>query len=179
VRVLAAVLVLLSMLSGCQRGTASQELAQHRARVSTLEAENAHLRGQNSLSEAERDQLRQQVNSLATDLARLQAERAIELGGAVTLGENLVVVPKETQPGQWVAVYVRNYPVRLLPMAGIALRDSRGRNLAHITRLAAANVFLMPIPRDIEPGLYQIVIGESGPMGPGAQIDDQVPITIR
>lgn len=178
-KVLPPILVVLSLLLGCQRGTASQELEQHRARVSTLEAENAHLRGQVTLAEADRDQLRQQVNSLATDLARLEATRTIELGGAVSLGENLVVVPREAQPGQWVAVYVRNYPIRLLPMAGIALRDPQGRNLSHITQLAAANVFLMPIPRDIGPGTYQIVIGESGPMGPGAMIDDQVPITVR
>lgn len=178
-KVLLPLLVTLSLLLGCARGTALQELEQHRARVSTLEAENAHLRGQLTLADADRDQLRQQVNTLATDLARLEAARAIEAGGAVTLGENLVVIPKEVQPGQWVAVYVRNYPIRLLPMAGVALRDPQGRNLTHITRLSAANVFLMPIPRDTQPGAYQLVLGESGPMGPGVRIDDQVPITIR
>jgi len=77
------------------------------------------------------------------------------------------------------AVLVRNYPLRLLPMAGVALRDAEGNNLAHITRLAAANVFLMPIPTDIAPGTYQIVIGESGPLGLGMKIDDLVLVTLR
>lgn len=160
-------------------GTAPQELEQMRARVSTLEAENAHLRGQNSLTQSERDQLRQQVTSLATDLAKVQAEKGGEVARAVGVSENLVVMPKEVLPGEWVAVHVKNYPPRLLPQSGVALRGAGESNLAHITRLSAANVFLLTIPRSVRPGVYQVVLGEAGPLGPGAKVDDRVSITVR
>lgn len=165
------------MLVGCRAGTAGQELPQLRARVSTLEAENAHLQGQLSLTEADRDQLRQQVGNLTTELARSGAGG----GGAseVASSTNLTIVPREVRPGEWVAVYVRNYPTRLLTLAGVALRGTDEKNLAHVKRLAEANLFLLPIPKGVKPGPYRIVIGEAGQMGPGAKLDDQVAITIR
>lgn|GEM_PF-5904002 len=177
-RRLAAFLLLSSVLAGCRAGTAPQELEQLRARVSTLEAENAHLRGQSSLAESERDQLRQQVNTLATELAKAQAGGAV--GAAeVVAGQNLVVVPNQVRPGEWIAVYVRNYPLRLLPLAGVALRGGDDTNLAHVKRLAQANLYLLPIPQSVAPGSYRVVIGEAGPLGPGAKLDDQVSVTVR
>lgn len=167
------------LVTGCRAGTATQELAQLRARASTLEAENAHLQGQVTLMESERDQLRQQVNTLATDLAKAQAAQEVAVGGAVALSENLVVVPKEVRSGEWVAVHVKNYPIRLLPQAGIALRGEGDKNLAQVKQLSAANVFLLPVPRGLTPGSYQVVIGEAGALGPGAKLDDKVAITIK
>lgn len=168
--------LVLALTAGCRAGTAPQELAQLRARASTLEAENAHLQGQVSLIETERDQLRQQVNTLATDLAKARAGTpAID----VSAGENLVVVPKSAYPGEWVAVHIRNYPARLLPQAAIALRAPDGKNLTHVRKLSAANVFLLPVPATVTPGDYKVVLGEAGELGPGAKLDDQVAITIR
>lgn len=170
-------LLVSALLSGCRAGTAAQELPQLRARVSTLEAENAHLQGQLSLTEAERDQLRQQVGSLTGELARSGTG-----GGGmaeVVTSNNLVVLPHQVYPGEWVAVYVRNYPTRLLTLAGVALRGQDEQNLAHVRRLAEANLFLLPIPADVPPGPYRIVLGEAGELGPGAKLDDQVAITIR
>ncbi|HYF78171.1 MAG TPA: hypothetical protein VD973_13605, partial [Symbiobacteriaceae bacterium] len=92
---------------------------------------------------------------------------------------NLVVLPHTVYPGEWVAVYVRNYPTRLLTLAGVALRGQDGQNLAHVRRLAEANLFLLPIPTNVPPGSYRIVLGEAGELGPGAKLDDQVSITIR
>lgn len=166
-------------IPGCGSGTAPQELAQLRARVSTLEAENAHLRGQGTLIESERDQLKQQVNTLATDLAKVEAARGAAVSGSVAVSENLVVVPREVRPGEWVAVHIKNYPPRLLPQAGIALRGPDGKNLAQVSRLAAANVFLMPVPRALAPGSYEVVLGEAGTLGPGAKLDDRIAITIK
>lgn len=172
--------VALAVLVGCKAGTAPQELAQLRARVSTLEAENAHLQGQVSLIEAQRDQLREQSNTLATQLAKAEAGGTAAPGGTdVAAGENLVVVPRNVRPGEWVAVHVRNYPARLLPQAGVALRGPDNKNLTQVRQLAAANVFLLPIPPAAAPGTYKIVIGEAGQLGPGAKLDDQVPITVR
>lgn len=173
---LAATLVL---LAGCRTGTAQQELEQLRTRASTLEAENAHLRGQVSLTEQERDQLRQQNNSLATDLAKAQATAAVGGTAEVVAGEHLVVLPREVHAGEWVAVYVKNYPVRLLPLAGVALRGATGANLSHVKQLAGANLFLLSIPQTVPPGDYSIVLGEAGPMGPGAKLDDQVAIAVK
>lgn len=167
------------LLAGCRSGTAQQELVQLRARVSTLEAENAQLRGQTSIAESERDQLRQQVTSLATEAAKANAAGTAGLSGAVAAGENLVVVPAEVRPGEWVAVYVRNYPLRLLNQAGVALRGTGPENLARIGQLAQANVLLLPIPKAIEPGSYKVVLGEAGQLGPGAKLDDQVSIVVR
>lgn len=118
-----------AMLAGCRAGSAPQELEQLRARVSILEAENAHLQGQVSLTEAERDQLRQQLGQSTAELARAQNAAT---GGSVVLGENLVVMPRTVFPGEWVAVYVRNYPTRLLPQAGIALRGARRAEPGHL-----------------------------------------------
>lgn len=172
-----AVFLVSTLLTGCTAGTAPQELEQLRARVSTLEAENAHLQGQISLIETERDQLRQQVNTLATDLAKAQsAPGATEL--AISSSQNLVIVPREVRPGEWVAVHVRNYPTRLLPQAGVALRGKGETNLAHVKRLSSANVFLLPVPQSAAPGAYRVVLGEAGELGPGAKLDDQVAITI-
>lgn len=168
--------IAIALVGGCRTGTAPQELAQLRARASTLEAENAHLQGQVSLIETERDQLRQQVNTLATDLAKAQAGKG---PADVSAGENLVVVPRAAYPGEWVAVHIRNYPARLLPQAGLALRAPDGKNVTHIKKLAAANVFLLPIPAATTPGDYRVVLGEAGELGPGAKLDDQVAITIR
>ncbi|HYG60599.1 MAG TPA: hypothetical protein VD902_21205 [Symbiobacteriaceae bacterium] len=176
-----ALLLVSGLLAGCRAGTAPQELEQLRARVSTLEAENAHLRGQLSLVESERDQLSQQVNTLATDLAKAEGTRAAGGGGGdttVIAGQNLVVVPRQVRPGEWIAVYVRNYPARLLPQAGVALRGKGDANLAHVKRLAAANLFLLPVPQNAKPGDYRVVIGEAGELGPGAKLDDQVGITV-
>ncbi|MDF2627167.1 MAG: hypothetical protein K0R39_998 [Symbiobacteriaceae bacterium] len=171
-------LLISALLSGCRAGTAGQELPQLRARVSTLEAENAHLQGQLSLTEAERDQLRQQVGDLTGELARSGTG-----GGGmaeVVTSNNLVVLPHQVYPGEWVAVYVRNYPTRLLTLAGVALRAQGDEtNLAHVRRLAEANLFLLPIPANVGPGPHRIVLGEAGELGPGAKIDDQVAITIR
>ncbi|HYF90635.1 MAG TPA: hypothetical protein VD969_00170 [Symbiobacteriaceae bacterium] len=174
-----ALVLIASLLAGCRAGTAGQELPQLRARVSTLEAENAHLQGQLSLTEADRDQLRQQVGNLTTEMAKAGAGGGG--GGApdVSAGTNLVVMPKQVHPGEWVAVYVRNYPTRLLSLAGVALRRADDKNLAHVRRLAEANVFLLPVPQGLTAGSYRIVLGEAGQLGPGAKLDDQVPITIR
>jgi outer membrane murein-binding lipoprotein Lpp len=166
--------------AGCRSGgTAGQELAQLRARVSTLEAENAHLQGQVSLTEAERDQLQSQVNTLTTEVAKAQGGGGGTPAEAVA-GTNLVVMPKEVHPGEWIAVYVRNYPLRLLPQAGVALRTAAAEtNLTHVGKLNQANIFLLPVPPALAPGPYRVVIGEAGALGPGAKLDDQVAITIR
>lgn len=178
-RTLLSILVLLLvLLTGCRSGTATQELAQLRARVSTLEAENAHLQGQVSLAEAERDQLRQQNNSLATDLAKAQAGVGGDVMTDVTASDNLVVLPRDVRPGEWVAVHVRNLPTRLLPEAGVALRSTGETNLAQVTKLQSANLFLLAIPNTVQPGTYRVVLGQAG-LGPGAKIDDQVTINIR
>lgn len=174
-----SLLLALLLLSGCRAGTAEQEVGQLRARASTLEAENAHLRGQVSLLESERDQVRSQVNSLATDLAKAQAAQGAQAGGLVAAGEHLVVVPREVRPGEWLAVYVQNYPVRLLPQAGVALRGDDQTNLAHVKKLAEANLFLLPVPRDVTQGSYRVVLGEAGALGPGARLDDQVSVVVR
>jgi len=166
-------------LAGCRAGTAPQELEQLRARASTLEAENAHARGQLSLAESERDQLKEQVNALATELARTQAGQGLDATGLSTAGQNLVILPRQVRPGEWVAVHIRNYPTRLLSQAGIALRGAGATNLAHISRLSSANVFLLPIPRSATPGSYQVVLGEAGALGPGAKLDDRVTIFIK
>ncbi|HWI50647.1 MAG TPA: hypothetical protein VNT01_00725 [Symbiobacteriaceae bacterium] len=172
-----SLLLIGALLAGCRAGTAGQELPQLRARVSTLEAENAHLQGELSLTEADRDQLRQQVGNLTTELARAGGGG----GGAaeVAASTNLVVMPRDVRPGEWVAVYVRNYPTRLLTMAGVALRGADNQNLAHVRRLAEANLFLLPVPPNVGAGSYRIVLGEAGQLGPGARLDDQVAITIR
>ncbi|HWI64314.1 MAG TPA: hypothetical protein VNT75_20940 [Symbiobacteriaceae bacterium] len=176
-RVWLSLLLISALLAGCRAGTAGQELPQLRARVSTLEAENAHLQGELSLSEAERDQLRQQVGNLTTELARAGGGG----GGTaeVAASTNLVVMPRDVRPGEWVAVYVRNYPTRLLSQAGVALRGKENTNLAHVKRLAEANLFLLPVPAGVETGSYRIVLGEAGQLGPGAKLDDQVSVTIR
>jgi outer membrane murein-binding lipoprotein Lpp len=166
------------LLAGCRAGTAPQELEQLRVRASTLEAENAQLQGQLSLTEAERDQLRQQVSSMGTELAKAQGGAGAG-DQAVAASQNLVVLPRDVRPGEWVAIYVRNYPVRLLNLAGVAVRkEGNTANVAHVKRLAAANLFLLPIPTTVEPGAYRIVLGEAGELGPGAKLDDQVSITI-
>lgn len=172
-------LLLAGMLAGCRLGTAAPELEQLRARVSVLEAENAHLLGQSSLMESERDHLRQQIASLTTEMARQQAEQTTGTLRSVAASENLVVLPREVIAGQWVAVHIRNYPPRLLPQAGLALRGGDNTNLTRVTRLTTANVFLISVPRTALPGTYQIVLGESGPLGPGAKIDDSVSIRVR
>lgn len=176
VRLIVLPVLVAAMLAGCRAGSSPQELEQLRARVSTLEAENAHLQGQVSLTEAERDQLRQQVSQVTADLARAENAAA---GGDVVLGEHLLVMPRTVAPGEWVAVYIRNYPTRLLPMAGIALRGADEQNLATLRQLSAANIFLLTIPRGLAPGDYRVVIGEAGELGPGAKLDDQVTITVR
>lgn len=173
------VMVVLFVIAGCRSGTATRELEQLRARAATLEAENAHLQGQITLLEAEREQLRQQVNTLATDLARVEGQRAIVGLDTLVASENLVAVPSRVAPGEWVAVHVKNYPPRLLPMAGIALRGPDNRNISRISKLASANVFLLPIPRTVGPGRYEIVLAESGTLGPGARVDDRVTIIVR
>lgn len=174
-----SLLLTLVLLAGCRAGTAPQELEQLRARVSTLEAENAHLRGQTSLMESEREQLRDQANRLAAELAKAEARGGVEAAGATAVSEILTVVPSEVRPGEWIAVHVRNYPSRLLPHAGVALRAAGDQNVAHVRQLAAANLFLLPVPQDASPGTYQVVIGEAGPLGPGAKLDDRVSIRIR
>lgn len=172
-------IVAAAIMAGCSQGTVPQELEQLRARTSILEAENAHLLGQMSLIEAERDQLRQQVQRLTTEAAQAQAG-APRADDAITVaGEHLVIVPRTVYPGEWIAVYVRNYPLRLLPMAGVALRGEDQTNLAHVRQLAAANLFLLPIPHGLAPGTYQVVLGEAGALGPGAKIDDYVQLQVR
>jgi predicted nuclease with TOPRIM domain len=166
------------LITGCRSGTAPQELAQLRARVSTLEAENAHLQGQVSLAQAERDQLREQNNALATDLAKAQAGVGGDVMTDVTASGNLVVLPREVRPGEWVAVHVRSLPIRLLPQTGVALRSTGEANLAQVSKLASANLFLLPIPHTVQPGTYRVVFGQAG-LEPGAKIDDQVTITIQ
>ncbi|MFZ5814153.1 MAG: bZIP transcription factor [Bacillota bacterium] len=180
-RVWLAWLVLAVLLSGCRAGSAQAELEQLRARVSTLEAENAHLSGQLGLLESEREQLRQQVSNLGVELAKAQAGGGGAVDPAVMAGQYLVVMPREARAGQWVAVHVRNYPLRLLNQAGIALRAEGGGevNLVHIPRLASANVFLLSIPPRTPPGTYRVVLGEAGPLGPGAKLDDQVAIRVQ
>jgi hypothetical protein len=163
-------------VAGCRAGTAGQELEQLRARASTLEAENAHLQGQVSLTETERDQLRDQVNSLTAELAHTSATGP---AADVVAGDNLVILPRTVKPGEWIAVYVKNYPPRLLPQAGVALRGAGETNLTHIEQLASANLFLLPIPKAVTDGTYRVVLGEAGALGPGAKLDDQVEITIR
>ncbi|MFZ5823476.1 MAG: bZIP transcription factor [Bacillota bacterium] len=173
-------LVVAVLLAGCRGGSAPAELEQLRARVSTLEAENAHLSGQVGLLEAERDQLRQQVSTLGVELARAQAGGGGAADHTVVASQNLVVIPREARPGEWVAVHVRNYPLRLLNQAGIALRVEGGEtNLVHVPRLASANVFLLSIPPTTPPGTYRVVLGEAGPLGPGAKLDDQVAIRVQ
>lgn len=174
-------LVVAALLTGCRAGSATAELEQLRARVSTLEAENAHLSGQNGLLESERDQLRQQVSTLGVELARAQAGGGGGADPAVMASQNLVAMPREVRAGEWVAVHVRNYPLRLLNLAGIALRaEGTGTdNLVHVPRLASANVFLLAIPPTTPPGTYRIVLGEAGPLGPGAKIDDQLTIRVQ
>lgn len=180
IRTLSLLLMLVALLgAGCRAGTAPQELEQLRARVSTLEAENAHLRGQTSLLESEREQLREQANRLATEVAKAEARGGAETAGVTAVSEILTVVPREVRPGEWIAVHVRNYPARLLPQAGVALRAAGDQNVAHVKQLAAANLFLLPVPQDAAPGSYQVVIGEAGPLGPGAKLDDRVSIRIR
>lgn len=176
VRLFALLLPVALLVAGCRAGTAGQELEQLRARASTLEAENAHLQGQISLTEAERDQLRDRVNSLTAELARASASGP---GADVVSGENLVVLPHTVKPGEWIAVYVKNYPPRLLPQAGVALRGADEQNLTHIEHLASANLFLLPIPQTVAAGAYRVVLGEAGELGPGAKLDDQVNITIK
>ena len=178
-RRLVSLLAALIFLAGCYTGTAPQELEQLRARAATLEAENAHVRGQLSLAESERDQLKDQVNSLATELARTQVGQGLDVAGLTVAGQNLVIVPRQARPGEWVAVYIRNYPIRLLSQAGIALRGPSMANLTHVSRLASANVFLLPIPRTATPGAYQVVLGEAGTLGPGAKVDDRVTIVVK
>jgi hypothetical protein len=173
-----SVLAVFMLIGGCRAGTAAQELEQLRARTSTLEAENAHLQGQLSLVESERDRLREQVNQLAAQAAKAEAGLG-GAGGAVSQGEHLVVMPREVRPGEWIAVHVRNYPLRLLPNAAVALRSTAGLNLTHVGQLHAANIFLLPVPPKAEPGTYSVVIGEAGPLGPEAKLDDQVPITVK
>lgn len=169
-----ALILVLVFLAGCRAGTASPELEQLRARVSVLEAENAHLLGQQSLMEAERDQLRDQVTGLMTELAEVRGR-----GAEVTVsGRHLVVLPREIRPGEWLAVHVTNYPERLLPQAGVALRLGEA-NLAHVRQLTGANLFLLPVPRNLSPGGYQIVLGEAGTFGPGTKIDDRVTVEVR
>lgn len=180
-RLIALLLPVGLLLAGCRAGTAPQELEQLRVRSSTLEAENAHLQGQISLVEAERDQLRQQVNSLTAELAKTQAQAQGAWGAAtadVVTGEHLVVLPRTVRPGEWIAVYVRNYPTRLLPQAGLALRGPDDKNLTNLKQLASANVFLLPVPQKAAAGSYRVVLGEAGELGPGAKLDDQVSITI-
>lgn len=172
----ALTLMVAMALVGCRGGTAPQELAHLRERVSTLEAENAHLRGQAGLMEFERDQLREQVNQLSAEANRLRGSRAPE-NAAVAVGESLAVMPNQVRPGGWISVYFRNLPTRFLPQAGVALRSPDGQNVQVIASLSAANVFLLTIPRDAPPGLYQVVLGEKGvPVGAG--IDDSVAITV-
>lgn len=171
--------VVFFVMTGCRTGTATRELEQLRARAATLEAENAHLQGQVTLMEAERDQLRQQVNTLATDLARVEGQRAAVGLDALAASENLVAVPSRVSPGEWVAVHVKNYPPRLLPMAGIALRGPDNKNISRISKLASANVFLLPIPKTVPPGRYEIVLAEAGTLGPSARVDDRVTIIVR
>lgn len=167
-----------ALLAGCQAGSATAELEQLRARVSTLEAENAHLSGQVGLLESERDQLREQLSAMGIELAKAQGAS----GGdqSVLASQNLVVMPREARAGEWVAVHVRNYPLRLLNQAGIALRAEAGgeTNLVTVPRLAAANLFLLSIPANAAPGPYRVVLGEAGPLGPGAKLDDQVTIRV-
>lgn len=166
------------LLSGCRGGTAPQELAHLRERVSTLEAENAHLRGQVSLMEFERGQLREQVTRLSAEAGRVMQGTKAPDGAAVAVGENLMVMPSQVRPGGWVSVYVRNLPTRLLSQSGVALRTPDGTNVQVISNLAAANVFLMTIPRDAAPGPYRVVLGERG-VPPGARLDDSVAITVQ
>ncbi len=176
VRLIALLLPVALVVAGCRAGTAGQELEQLRARVSTLEAENAHLQGQISLTEAERDQLRDQVNSLTAEMARAGAAGP---AADVVAGQNLVILPRTVKPGEWIAVYVKNYPPRLLPLAGVALRGAAEQNLTHIEHLASANLFLLPVPQAAAAGTYRVVLGEAGELGPGAKVDDQVEITIQ
>jgi hypothetical protein len=179
VRIGLVFLVGAAILTSCWQGTAPQELEQLRARTSILEAENAQLLGEASLMEAERDQLRQQVQTLTTEVARAQHGAPRPDDGITVAGEHLVIVPRAVYPGEWIAVYVRNYPLRLLPMAGVALRGEDQKNLAHVRQLAAANLFLLPIPQGVAPGTYQVVLGEAGALGPGAKIDDSVQVQVR
>lgn len=168
------------LLAGCRTGAATVELEQLRGQVSTLEAENAHLSGQVGLLEAERDQLRQQVSALSVELAKAQSGGPMGVSEALVAGRHLTVMPREVRAGEWVAVHIRNYPLRLLNQAGIALRaqDGGATNLVHVPRLASAQVFLLAIPPKASPGAYQVVLGEAGPMGPGAKADDQVTIRV-
>lgn len=174
-------LVVAALLAGCRGGSATAELEQLRGRVSTLEAENAHLSGQVGLLEAERDQLRQQVSTLGVELARAQAGVGGAADPSVAASQYLLVMPREARAGEWVAVHVRNYPLRLLNLAGIALRTEAGddSNLVHIPRLASANVFLLSIPSKTPSGTYRVVLGEAGPLGPAAKVDDQVTIRVQ
>lgn len=172
-RVGLVLLLLLGLAAGCGTGTTPQELEQLRARVSTLEAENAQLQGQASLTESERDQLRAKVNDLEAKIARQLASQL------VATGEHLTVVPRQVRPGEWVAIHVRNYPVRLLPQVGVALRGSAETNLAHVKKLSGANLFLLPVPQTVSPGTYSVVLGEAGALGPGAKLDDRVNIEVQ
>lgn len=177
VRLKMSVLVVgLVLMAGCQTGTAQRELAQLRERVATLEAENAHLKGQASIIEFERTQLREQVNELTAEAAKLKSTRAPDTPGAVAAGQNLVVMPNQVYPGSWVSVYIRNLPTRLLRHSGVALRTTAGSNVA-VYNLAEANVLLLTVPKDARPGTYKVVLGQKG-LPAGARIDDAVAISV-
>ncbi len=75
-RRLVSLLAALIFLAGCYTGTAPQELEQLRARAATLEAENAHVRGQLSLAESERDQLKDQSTRWLRNLPGPRLSRA-------------------------------------------------------------------------------------------------------
>jgi hypothetical protein len=96
---------------------------------------------------------------------------------SVAAGSNLVVLPAQAHAGQWMAVYVRNLPVRLLPQAGVAMQTRDGRNVQVVSNLSAANLFLLAIPKETAPGAYRIVLGERG-VPPGARVDDAVEVTV-